>query len=230
MTSNLSHVLSQLSTHYQTLGKLPRALLMATGVLMLTGATALALRPAPLPDLSQGHHLRKADFYTLWNKGELVVLMRHAERCDQSTRPCLAQADGITVKGSEVAHQIGQAFQTLGLDNARIYNSPVLRTEQTAMYAFNRITSNEEWLANCRNSILNDVLQHKENGHNLILVTHSECIDEMEKLLGANDSAPIPFATSLIVSVSPDNHGAKVLGYVDAQDWGKVISKRPKTF
>ena len=34
-----------------------------------------------------------------WAKGEVVVLVRHAERCDRSTAPCPDTPDGITADG-----------------------------------------------------------------------------------------------------------------------------------
>src|SRR5688500_3618049 len=57
------------------------------------------LRAAAPVDLAQGRNMRTADVYARWTKGELVVLVRHAERCDHSTNPCLDVADGITRKG-----------------------------------------------------------------------------------------------------------------------------------
>lgn len=227
MNSNLTHALDGLNTRYRALGKSARLILLIFAGLLLLAISALTLRPAPLTDLAEGSHLRKADFYPLWNKGELVVLMRHVERCDHSTNPCLEQADGITVKGQHVAVQVGQAFQNLGLNQTNIYNSPLRRTEQTASYAFNRTTTGQEWLINCRKSMLDDVLKHKLDQHNMILVTHSECIAALEQSLKVSGASSLDYGSSLIISINPDDHSAKVLGYIDAQDWGKVLAKRP---
>lgn len=227
MTLNFSHALDQLNARYHALGKLSRLMVFSMAMLALAGVTTLALRPPPLTDLSDGHRLRRINFFPLWAQGDLVVLTRHAERCDHSTNPCLAQPDGITVKGSRVAEQLGRTFQALGLDQATIYNSPLRRTEQTAAFAFNRAPVAQDWLINCRKSMLDDVLKHKMDGYNLILVTHSECISEVEKSLNVRAPVTLDYGSSLIVSVNRKDHSATVLGYIDAQDWNTVLAKRP---
>ena len=40
----------------------------------------------------------------------VVVLFRHAERCDRSTNQCLSDKTGITVKGTQDARELGNAF------------------------------------------------------------------------------------------------------------------------
>lgn len=40
----------------------------------------------------------------------VVVLFRHAERCDRSTNQCLSDKTGITVKGTRDARELGNAF------------------------------------------------------------------------------------------------------------------------
>lgn len=227
MNPNLNHALDGLSARYRALRKSSRLVLLLLAGLVLIGATVVALRPAPLTDLAQGRYLRNAHFYSLWDKGDVVVLMRHVERCDRSSNPCFAEPDGITAKGQRVAIQLGEALQSLGLNQADIYNSPLRRTEQTASYAFNRTTAGQDWLINCRKSILEDVLKHKLDRHNLILVTHSECISALEKSLTVHSPSSLDYGSSLIVSINPDDHRANVLGYIDAQDWGTVLAKRP---
>jgi len=225
MTSYFNHALDELIARYHALGKFSRYLLMVMGALLLISSAVIALRPAPLSDLSEGHRLRRVNFFTLWQQGNLVVLTRHAERCDHSTHPCLAQPDGITVKGRQMAEKLGQSLQKLGLANANIYNSPLRRTEQTSSYAFNRTTQGQDWLIHCRKSMLDNVLKHKLDHQNLILVTHSECIADLEKSLNVPAPSTPDYGASVIVSVNPIDHSAKVLGFIDAQGWGKVLTK-----
>ncbi len=227
MNSNFSHALAELNARYCALRTSARLTLLILVTALLVGAAVVELRPAPLTDLAEGRHLRDADFYSLWDKGDLVVLMRHVERCDHSSNPCLDQPDGITVKGRHVAGQVGQAFQHLGLSQTDVYNSPLRRTEQTSSYAFNRTSSGQDWLVNCRQSMLDDVLKHKLDHHNMILVTHSECIAALEKSLKVPSPNSPDYGSSLIISVNATDSSAKVLGYVDAQDWGTVLAKHP---
>ncbi|MFY1668289.1 histidine phosphatase family protein [Pseudomonas sp. Pseu.R1] len=227
MNSNFTHVLDELGTRYHALGTLSRRFLFLAGLLSLIGLAAFVLRPAPLADLAQGQRLHRANFFSLWEKGDLVVLVRHVERCDHSTNPCLAQPDGITVKGRVMADRLGQAFQSLGMQGVNLYNSPLRRTEQTAAFAFNQTTEGQDWLANCRKSMLSNVINHKQDGHNLVLVTHSECIADLEKSLNVPSPSSPDYGSALIVSVDPQTHVAKALGYIDPQDWVKVLAKRP---
>lgn len=227
MNSNFSHVLDELETRYHALGTLARLMLVVVGLLSLMGLTAFALRPAALADLAEGHRLHRVNFFALWEKGDVVVLVRHVERCDHSTNPCLAQPDGITVKGRVMADRLGQAFQALGMQGVNLYNSPLRRTEQTAAFAFNHTTEGQDWLANCRKSMLSNVISHKQDGHNLVLVTHSECIGDLEKSLNVPSASSPDYGSALIVSVDPHTHVAKALGYIDPQDWSKVLAKRP---
>lgn len=47
-------------------------------------------------------------------------------------------------------------------------------------FAFDKASTSQDWLYNCRQTILADVLKPKVDQRNLILVTHSECIDQLE--------------------------------------------------
>jgi phosphohistidine phosphatase SixA len=226
MTSNFSHALDELSARYRALRKSARLALLILGAFLLLSITAFALKPAPMTDLAEGHHSRSADLYSLWDQGDVVILMRHVERCDHSTNPCLAQPDGITVKGQRVADRMGQALHQLGLTQADIYNSPLRRTEQTSSFVFNRAATAQDWLINCRGSMLDNVLKHKQDHHNLILVTHSECVSALEKSLNVPSPVSLDYGASLILSVNPDDHSTRVLGFIDARDWGKVLAHK----
>ncbi|HEX8591860.1 MAG TPA: histidine phosphatase family protein [Pseudomonas sp.] len=178
-------------------------------------------------DLAQGRNMRNADIYNRWAKGELVVLVRHAERCDHSTNPCLDVSDGITRKGQAAAIELGNAYRQLGLEKADIFSSPLARTRQTSTYAFNHASTSEDWLVNCRHTLLQDVLRHKADQRNLILVTHSECIDQLERALQVSSRTLLDYGSSLFVAIDPKDHSAHVLGFLDAPDWKAILAKRP---
>lgn len=227
MNSNVSHALGELTARYHALGKSARYGLLALGIVLMAVICAVALRPTAVADLAEGTQAHKANLFSLWDSGDLVVLMRHAERCDHSSNPCLDQSDGITVKGRQMAQQVGLAFNHLGFNQVDVYNSPMRRTEQTSAYAFNRTSTGEDWLINCRKTMLEDVLKHKLDHRNMVLVTHSECVAALEQSLNTPAPSSIGYGSSLIVSIDPKTHVARVLGFIDAQDWGKVLAKRP---
>lgn len=228
MGPTLIHRSTRLPALFNAMAAYRYALLMACLLAMtLAGVTYTLRKPAPPVDLAQGNHLKSSGFYAGWQRGDLVVVMRHVERCDHSTNPCLAQADGITRKGSDVATALGASIRGMDLSNSDLYNSPMRRTEQTAQAIFNRTTPAQDWLINCRKTMLDDVLKHKLDHRNLILVTHSECIAQLEKSLNVASPDSLDYGASLIVSVNPKDQSAQVLGIVNARSWSKVVAGRP---
>jgi hypothetical protein len=84
-----------------------------------------------------------------WQAGEVVVLVRHAERCDRSNNPCLGPADGITRVGSDAAIAVGQGFMHLGMAQTDVLSSPATRTAQTSHFMFGKDAITQEWLVSC---------------------------------------------------------------------------------
>lgn len=178
-------------------------------------------RPTPLVGDAQ----RQAELREHWQQGDLIVLVRHAERCDRSSAPCLDKASGITVRGGESAHAIGQDFAALGLANADILSSEQLRAVQTATSMFGQAPQEQEWLYNCEGSMLSQALQHKIAHRNLILVTHSECIEDLEHSVSVKDPATPDYASTLFVLTAADQ-SPRLLGYLDADQWPLNLSGR----
>jgi hypothetical protein len=190
--------------------------------LLVIPLTLWLLAPAAVPDLAHGNVSGDRALATGWAKGDMIVLVRHVERCDHSPAPCLSGDDGITDRSRSVAVDVGAQFEHLGLNNADIYNSPMLRTVQTTGYMFNRAAS-EDWLISCKGHILQEALAHKLPGRNLILVTHSECMAELEKDLNTPVSDP-GYGSSLFVSVA-NKADPRVLGFIEASDWHSVTTQ-----
>ena len=195
---------------------------LAASVLVIP-LTLWLLAPATVPDLAHGNVAGAKALAADWAKGDVIVLVRHVERCDHSKAPCLSGNDGITDRSRSVAVAVGAQFEQLGLNNAEIYNSPSMRTVQTAGYMFNRAASGEEWLINCKGRMLQDALAHKIPGRNLILVTHSECMGQLEKDLNVSASNP-GYGSSLFVSAASPA-GPKMLGFIEASDWRTVTAR-----
>ena len=63
----------------------------------------------------------------------VVVLFRHAERCDRSTNQCLSDKTGITVKGTQDARELGNAFSA-DIPDFDLYSSNTVRTIQSATW------------------------------------------------------------------------------------------------
>ena len=181
----------------------------------------------PITDLSSPENWAAAGINDAWDRGEVVVLIRHAERCDRSDAPCLATEEGITVNGSLVASDAGAGIAALGLHNADLQVSPSLRTRQTAHAMFGEDVADVEWLQGCDDQFAASVIAHKREGRNLVAVTHSGCMDHFQRTMGIPSAQrDTPYAGAMFVTVvpgdTPDNDPydhTRLLGMMEADDW-----------
>ncbi|MBB4862213.1 phosphohistidine phosphatase SixA [Pseudomonas nitritireducens] len=202
-----------------SLSSLPRRLLPLLAILALIGLLSgfLPLDGSRPQDL-KGNAALQDQLREHWRQGDLIVLVRHAERCDRSSSPCLAAEEGITVRGSQSARELGRGFAALGLGNADVLSSDQLRAAQTAQWMFDQAPVEQNWLYRCQGSMLDEALKHKVAHRNLILVTHSECIEDLEHSVSVADPATPDYASSLFV-LSDGRTATQLLGYLDADRW-----------
>lgn len=195
---------------------------LAASILVIP-LTLWLLAPTAVPDLAHGNVAGAQALAQDWAQGDVIALVRHVERCDHSRAQCLSGHDGITERSRSVAVAVGARFEQLGLSNADIYNSPSMRTVQTAGYMFNHAASGDDWLINCRGRMLQDALAHKVPGRNLILVTHSECMAQIEKDLNV-PASNAGYGASLFISAA-STAAPKMLGFIEASDWRTVTTQ-----
>ena len=200
-------------------------LLSAASVLLGVVASLLVKGPTQTPSLLEGDGRRLFEVRSQWSLGNVVVLVRHAERCDRSEAPCWQGEDGITTRGRDNAIALSAAFKHLPLQRASIYNSPALRTTQTAALAFPGLSKSPAWLSeDCRDDLYHAILRFKEQGSNLILVTHSTCISKIhdergEPLLHIDFSDPRSYGVSVFLAVDQREGRLYPIGYLQAEDW-----------
>ncbi len=122
-----------------------RRLWLGLLVVGLLFAASLLWHASP-KDLGVGNRLLTSHVLPLWRDGDLIVLVRHEERCDRSTNPCLGPVEGLTINGSQNAETLGKAFKTLGMDGSDVLASPAIRTAQTLRFMFgkNELTSGQQ--------------------------------------------------------------------------------------
>ncbi|MBE0575571.1 MAG: histidine phosphatase family protein [Desulfuromonadales bacterium] len=166
-----------------------------------------------------------------WAQGNVVALVRHAERCDRSENQCLDGDSGITVSGKSMSIKLGNDFRSLlDVGNADIYNSPVKRTQQTAQFMFGRSSIDKNWLVDdCRSKLLGDIFDNKENGRNMVLVTHSTCINNLKDpdgktLINLHEIEKETYGITIFLAVNKHSKQAYVLGYLGPNDWSKVAN------
>lgn len=195
-----------------------RALGVVAAMVVAVSTGLLMLQPPELADLSEENRHQIPNLKVQWARGDLVVLVRHLERCDKEDFPCWEGSDGITSRSVAVGRELGEDFFQLGLSNSDIYNSPLSRTAQTEEIVFRNIGKDQEWLYRCRETMLADALKSKTPGRNLVLVTHSSCIAKFEHALGYDSDTPA-YGTSLFFSATDKPGSLSVLGFLDAEDW-----------
>lgn len=113
----------------------------------------------------------------------VVVLFRHAERCDRSTNQCLSDKTGITVKGTQDARELGNAFSA-DIPDFDLYSSNTVRTIQSATWfsAGKKLTVDKR-LLQCGNEIYSAIkdLQRKAPDKNIVIFTHNHCLTYIAK-------------------------------------------------
>lgn len=186
--------------------------------------SGFVLWPVTPRDLGAGNQMQQANVYRHWQGGDVIVLVRHAERCDRSANPCLGPADGITQLGSHSASDLGQAFRTLGMATTDVISSPATRTRQTSEFMFTGAVQTQDWLATCDKHFQQTIKAHKSPKRNLILVTHSDCISNLERQLGYPHALASEYTSSLFVTLDPQGR-MQVLGIMGAGAWQRVLGQ-----
>ncbi|UZJ58394.1 histidine phosphatase family protein [Pseudomonas sp. KU26590] len=194
---------------------------IVVSLLLLTGYTYWPRSPI---DLVRGQNMSRAGLYESWKRGEVVVLVRHGERCDRSDNECLGPKDGITRNGSEVSADVGRSLSQLGLAQTDILASPSTRTAQTAESLFGHAIPAEDWLFDCEKMNLPQVMSHKANNRNLVLVTHSGCISQIESKQGYPHADTSEYDSAVFISL--DKRSRPVIrGVLNPQDWKQLAMK-----
>ena len=189
-------------------------------------AAAWAHARTAVPDLGNPHHLQRSGLEAAWAKGSVIVVLRHAERCDRSRGACLGDPTGITVAGSQVAAAVGQGLQHLGLASSDVWTSPEVRTRQTAQAMFGKTIPTQGWLNQCDGHFADNAFGHKRAGHNLVLVSHSGCMEQLEQALQVPASATSnSYASALFITQGSDGK-ATLLGQMAAGEWRKLVDAK----
>jgi phosphohistidine phosphatase SixA len=194
---------------------------LITASVVVVVVTGFVLWPRSPTHLASADSAAKSELLQDWQAGEVVALVRHAERCDQSSNPCLGPADGITRLGNESSTAVGQHFMHLGMAQTDVLSSSTTRTIQTSHAMFGNDPKTQEWLASCGKTLRNDVVAHKQAHRNLVLVSHSGCIGDFLAETGFPHAAKSEYGSSLLLRIDT-NGQLQVLGIVNPEDWNAV--------
>ncbi len=174
------------------------------------------------------------DFSAHWSQGNMVALIRHTERCDRSDNPCLLSEEkkGITIKGKETTLIMAQDIKfLLQQHKTDIFNSPLIRTKQTADFLFQGQSIKQDWLREgCKTDFLDKIIKNKQTGKNMILVTHSTCMQSLKdrngkKLIHNQVGNKHNYGITYFLIVNKNASESYLLGYLKPQDWGSFKLK-----
>lgn len=192
------------------------ALLVLASVAIVCAWLASATR---VVELGGDPRLFHAQVAAHWQRGDVLLLIRHAERCDRSEHRCAGDPTGITVQGSAAAGWVAEGLGKLGLSRAQLVSSEAVRTRQTAEVLAGHSVPTADWASNCDSDFSRAAMAHKRPGENLVVVTHSGCIDHFERTAGiAAGERSSDYTEALFVAVD-GVHPARILGSVGAAQW-----------
>ncbi|QBQ14428.1 histidine phosphatase family protein [Pseudomonas sp. SXM-1] len=193
----------------------------------LTAATWYFLAPRVL-DLGDGNNFVQSGLNGQWMEGNVIVIVRHAERCDRSSNPCFGPPNGITVNGQQQALAVAKGLQKLGLDNATLISSPKTRTQQTADLIAGNTATSQKWVGKCDAGFRNAAMAYKKPRENLVLITHSGCIDHFERTMrvpaGQRSS---DYAEAFFIAADGAN-APRIMGSLGFAQWKTVMGESSK--
>ena len=124
-----------------------------------------------------------------WKNGHVILLIRHEERCDRSSNPCLGPDEGITALGGERAKETDIHLNAyFDFDDADVFTSPMTRTVQTSAFMLGKASLLSDREAICGNDIIDKLLKYKTTSRNLIVVTHNTCMKDLIRTNGQRHS------------------------------------------
>lgn len=113
----------------------------------------------------------------------VVVLFRHAERCDRSDNTCLSDITGITERGAKQARALGVAFGK-EIKDYDLYASDTVRTIQSATWfsADKKLTVDKGMHA-CGRGTYQAIerLANKSENKDVVIFTHNHCLTYLAK-------------------------------------------------
>ncbi|HSR50522.1 MAG TPA: phosphoglycerate mutase family protein [Acidobacteriota bacterium] len=152
--------------------------------------------------------------------GRLVVLIRHATKGGHVDRPCPDPDQALTEGGFAQAEALRAHWQRLGMSFSPVLTSPYCRTLQTAETLVPDAEPIEaDGLFTCEFEDL--ISQHKQEGSNLLLVTHSGCVG---KVLGVEIPHTDPDYDAVAAFIDYDNPESS-LGCALASDWDEITGQ-----
>lgn len=202
----------------------PLKVLLSIGLISATTLVYYALSRSAVEDLGTTKKLTDSGLSEHWKNGDAILLIRHEERCDRSSNPCLGPDNGITAAGSQRAKEAGVRLKAyFDLDNTDVFTSPTARTIQISdvMLAKASLLSDRE--AMCGSDIVGKLLKHKSANRNLLVMTHNTCMTDLLRANGHKQSWSPEYGSLLFAKILSDNR-IQIVGKLNPDDFPKQPS------
>lgn len=210
-------------TERPPLSLLKKVLIGSVALVLPALIAGFAVWPRSPLDLGKADNMAKAGVLKYWAEGDVIAVVRHAERCDRSDASCLGVADGITHAGSLMAIRLGDRFRTLGMGNTDVEASPATRTAQSGQFMFGAASQTQPWLWGCaKNTLLQQAIAHKQAHRNLVLVAHSDCISKLEAQLDYEHASASGYGTTFFIHID-GNGKASSIGLLNPDGWDTAL-------
>jgi phosphohistidine phosphatase SixA len=168
---------------------------------------------------------------TRWAEQRIVVLLRHATKCDIDLPDCVDGNEVLTDHGREEAVTIGSGLRTLLSDDYEVRHSPLYRTRDTALLAFGESTDDMALAKPCKTTF-QDYVKALPMATNQILVTHSSCINSLTttdggRVLGINTGKDPHFGIAAFFDRT--DTGDELIGCMWPENWGVIAREIEQT-
>lgn len=150
-----------------------------------------------------------------YDPAHIVILYRHAERCDRSFHPCYANQGGITIQGTQSASKMGEKVSNSFNGHYEIMSSDALRTRQTAhFFAEGKAVEidsklNDKQCNDAQYQHFLSAIQHN-NKNMKIIFTHSTCLNYFANRF-ANEDFDADYLSNLVIDITDPQH-VRVIG------------------
>lgn len=202
----------------------PSRTLLGIGFIGATLFPYEAFTSNAVEDLGSTNKLANSELSKDWKNGNVILLIRHEERCERSTNACLGPDNGITAPGSERAKEVGIRLRAyFELDNTDVFTSPTTRTVQTSDVMLGKATRLSDREAICGSDIIDKLLKHKSANRNLIVMTHNTCMNDLIRTNGHKQSWPPEYGSLLFAKTASDNT-IQIVGKLNPDDFPKQPS------
>lgn len=154
------------------------------------------------------------------NGDHVMVMVRHAERCDRSSHECLNSAQGITVRGAQQAAAMGKAWRVVAPPPYRTFSSDTVRTRQSAQGFSEGASikvSSPLGSSSCSQPSFERFLQTvaESSSGAKVLFTHSECLAYMAQHFADTQFSP-DYLEGIVLVVHP--WGIRIEGAITPQE------------